>query len=105
MPAVGADGEVGPRLKRSVGRLAFNSHNPPTLFEQSGHFVLHLHLETRKLAARFGQKIQKVPLRHERDELAVRWKMRAIGNLGGNFTKAYAQLGILLVRPLKKSFQ
>ena len=51
MPAVGADGKFSAQLEHSVGALTLHSNDPSAFFQQIGHSVLRLQLETRKLAA------------------------------------------------------
>src|SRR5436309_9436435 len=53
----------------------------------------------------FADEIQKVPLRHEGDEFAVRRQMRKIRDRDKVLTNLAAQLAHFLVRALEKVFE
>ena len=50
------------------------------LDDEIGDARLHPEMEARIAARLVGEKIQKVPLRHQRDETAMGRQMREIGN-------------------------
>src|SRR5690242_9536387 len=50
----------------------------------------------------FGDEIQEIPLRHERDELAPRREVREVADRYGYAADGSGQLRELLMRPLQK---
>jgi len=50
-------------------------------------------------------KIEEVPLRHEREELAVRWQMREVGKGHGSIAKLCVQQASFLMRQFEETVQ
>ena len=55
--------------------------NAPVLFDQIGRLGLHAQVECRVALAVLGQEVEEVPLRHQRNEFAVRRQMAKIDQL------------------------
>src|SRR5205085_3994753 len=64
--------------------------------------MLHAKRECREMFCLPGKKVQEVPLRHERDEFAMRRQTRKIGHRNKVTVENAADLSQLLVRQLEK---
>ena len=78
-PAVGADDEIGADLLAAARRLDADADDAAALLDQIGDRGLHAQLEGVERARVVGEEIEEVPLRHQRQELAVR---RQVGEVG-----------------------
>jgi hypothetical protein len=78
MAAVGADRQI--RTDRQLTILGFrgDARHSSFLLHEAIHFGGHFEPEARVALGSLGQKIQKVPLRHESHELRVHRQMREI---------------------------
>ncbi len=73
--------------------------------QQIDDLGFHVQLEGRKFFRMTGKKIEKVPLRHERDELAARRKFREIRD-GHDLTIDHSpQLSHFLMRLFQEFIQ
>ena len=99
MPAVGADDQFGANLERAVGRVRVRADHVPGLDDEIAHLGAHQHPKFRKRGAALGQEVQKIPLRHDRDELAARRQMAQVGDGHLDTVDAAADLAQLGVRP------
>ena len=71
-------------------------------FDQLVAFGLHHQMECRIFATALGQEVQEIPLRHQRDELAVGWETREIRDLDRRARDSYARSLELVVRKREK---
>src|SRR3984885_3168721 len=92
-------------LERTARRSSADAHNATVFNQQIGRLITHQHAKRRKFLSFFGQKIQKIPLRHQRDELAVRWQARKIPNICRCAIKPAADLRVFLMLPRKETFE
>ena len=81
MAPVAADHEVSADRKRPVRRLGDQADDAAVLLDEIGRFGLHAQVECRVTLAMLGEEVEEVPLRHQRDEFAVRRQMAEIGHL------------------------
>ena len=70
--AIGAYSQISANFQRTVRRLRLDADDLPFFFQQIDHFRFHQQLEGWIALAPLGKKIEKVPLRHQRDEFAFR---------------------------------
>jgi hypothetical protein len=70
--------EVGPHLELPVGGLRLHPHDPPVLGDQVGDLRVHQQMEGGIALAVRGEEVEEVPLRHQRDELAVGGEVREV---------------------------
>src|SRR5882672_3577157 len=92
MPAVGSNSKRGTNLHPSLRSFCGHTNDSSIPLDDICHFCLHLDVMTGIKFALLYEDVQKIPLRHEREKLAVRRKMREVGdldrfaaNLGGEF--------------------
>src|SRR6266404_3146327 len=78
MTSIRADDKIGAKITFTVQSLDPNTRDALLVENEIDHFMLHLEDERRKALGFGGEKIQKIPLRHEGDELAVRWQTREV---------------------------
>ena len=83
MPAVAADDQIGADLQFAVRRLGAQPDNAPALLDQIRRLGAHAQIERRIALAARGQEVEEIPLRHQRDEFAVRRQMRKVGERDG----------------------
>src|SRR5712692_8123443 len=102
MTTVRADDQIGVNLNRSIRSCRLDSDDASVCLQQVDHFRLCLHFESRIARAMFVDEIQKVPLRHEGDEFAVRRQMRKVRERDEVLANLSAQLTHFLMRPLEK---
>src|SRR5580693_5687349 len=105
MAAVGSYSKSSPNLHcacRSLGRYA---DDLSTLLDKFGRFGLHLYLESRVTFCLFDDELEKIPLRHECEKLAVSWKMREVGDLDCFVPDFASKFTSLLVRALQELLQ
>ena len=81
MASVATDREVGADRERAVRGLGAHADDAPVLLDQVGRLGLHAQVERRVALALLGQEVQEIPLRHQRDEFAVRRQMAEIHHL------------------------
>ena len=105
MPAIRADHQVGANLERAFGRHDLNAGHPPAIFDEAGDLGLHLQVEGGKAARLFGDEIQKVPLRHQRDKTALSGQMREIPQHYFHAANMCCEPPDLLMRPLQQLVQ
>src|SRR4030095_201321 len=102
VPAIGADDKIGMKLALAVRRFFSHAGHAIPIPQKIDNFVLHPQLEGWEHFCLFREKIQKVPLRHEGNEFAVRRQTREIGHRNGMTVKDPADLAQLLMREFKK---
>ncbi len=104
MTAVGADDEIGVHFQIALRRRRFQAHDPVAVLQELVHLRPHAQMKGRVALARLGQKVEEIPLRHERQELAVGRQMREIGDLHQLIADLRAELADLLMGPLEEFF-
>ena len=102
VPSVGPDHEIGPHLEPSPRRLAAHAGNAPAVLDQLGHLGLHGEVKARIMAALPGQEVEKIPLRHHRNKMAVRRQMTKIGERDLGVADDAVQFADFLVRQREK---
>ncbi len=76
MPPVAADDQIGADRQASPsGVFARSADDAAALLDQVGRLGMHAQIESLVALALLGQEIEKIPLRHQRDEFAVRRQM------------------------------
>ncbi len=103
--SVAADDQIGADLRLSCGRFGHHAANASAFVDQVDSLVLQAQVEAGKLLRLGGQKIKQVPLRHQRDELAVRRQRSEIGGAKGEVSEYSAGGGQFLMRNAKEVFQ
>src|SRR6266404_9865429 len=78
MTSIRADNEIGAKVAFAVRSLYPNTRDALLVENEIDHFMLHLEDERRKVLGFGREKIQKIPLGHERDEFAVRRQTREV---------------------------
>src|SRR6266480_3522118 len=76
MASVRANDKVGVHLQFALRRLCAHADHTRTLHQQIHDFRFHAHLESWKPFRMTREKIEEIPLWHERDEFAARGKLR-----------------------------
>ena len=64
----------------ALRRLDLDANDARAVLDEFSHFRVHAQIETWKALAVRREEIEKVPLRHQRDETAMRRQMREIGH-------------------------
>src|SRR5437763_672790 len=81
--SVAANGGGCRNLHSTVRRFGENSGRDAVFLYQSGCFPTHAKLESGEPRGFGGEEVEEVPLRHQGDELRVRWEMEEIGHRHG----------------------
>src|SRR5580692_9803343 len=81
--SVASDHQVGANLRLTLRRLRHYAANPSAFVDQIDRLVLQAQVEAGELLRLAGKKIQEVPLRHQRDKLAVSRQRAEIGGAKG----------------------
>ena len=81
MAPVAADHEISADGERSVRRVGDHAGDASILLDQVCRLGLHAQVERLIALALLGEEVEEVPLRHQRDEFAVRRQMAEIGHL------------------------
>src|SRR4029077_14902468 len=97
---VRANHEVCAHFQSAARSLCAHTDHLLILNQHVDDLGLHEQLEGREPFGVAGEKIEKIPLRHERDEFAARRESREIGNRDGLPVDYAAQLSHLLMRLL-----
>jgi hypothetical protein len=61
--------------------LSDQADNAPILFDQVARVGLHAEVERFVALTVLGEEVEEVPLRHQRNEFAMRWQMAKIDHL------------------------
>ncbi len=75
---IGSHGEVSADFESSRWSLGLESDDRAILFDQVGDFCIQLKLKSGTFSRVFGDKVEKVPLRHEHEEFAAGWETSEI---------------------------
>ena len=105
MPAVATHHQIRQDVHRTVGRSRLHSHDPLAGSNQIHRLVLHPELKAGKSLGVIGKKVQKIPLRHQRDELARGRQVAKVSGLHREIAYPAAHRTQLLVRQLEKIVQ
>src|SRR6267378_536518 len=102
MPSVRANHEVGAHFQFAARSFCAHADDATVLDEQIDHLTFHPQLERWKLLGMAGQEIEKIPLRHERDEFATCGKLREISDWHDLPIDHSAQFSHFLMRLFQK---
>ena len=102
MPPVASDDEIGPDLKRPVGRGGPHAGNPSVALDQVDRFGPHTQMKRGIALAPVGEKVEEVPLGHQRDEFATGWQLPEIRECILVAAEICAERGLLMVRQLQE---
>ena len=80
MAPVRANDKIRVHLQVALRRFCAHADHTRILHQQIDDFRFHVQLEFRKTFGVTREKIQKIPLRHERDEFATRRKLCEISD-------------------------
>ena len=83
-------------------RFCRDADDPAVPPNQIRRFGVHDEAEGRQRAAVLGHKVEEIPLRHERHELAAARHVSEIGKLQDGLTEAGAQLANFVVRDFQE---
>src|SRR5947209_885359 len=78
MPPVTADDEIGVDVERALRRFYAHAGDAISFLDQVDRLSLHAQTEARIAPAVTAKKIEKIPLRHQRDEFAARRQVAEI---------------------------
>src|SRR5437016_3239645 len=98
MPPVATNDQVGANFRGAIRRLNFDSNHAIAFAHHVYSLMLHAKIEMRIFAALRREKIEKIPLRHERHELAVCRNMGEVGGSKGETSKNAANPSQFLMR-------
>jgi hypothetical protein len=90
--------DIGAKLDRPFRGLRGQSHHPLILHDQVGGIGSHTEVEAGIALALLGEKIEEIPLRHQRDKLADRRQMGEIGKVYFGAADHAAQPANLVMR-------
>src|SRR5438105_8874377 len=102
MSSVRADDEVCMHVHFSTRRFRADADYAIVLYQQINDLGLHVQLEIRKSFCVGGNEIEKVPLRHKRDEFATRGELGEISDGYNPAVDHGAQLPHFLMRLLQE---
>ena len=84
------------------GVVGDQADDAPVLLDQVGRLGLHAQVERLVALAVLGEEVEEVPLRHQRDEFAMRWQMAKIDHLNVFGADLRGQRFDLLMRQLQE---
>src|SRR6185312_8105380 len=99
MASVGGDGQGSADAATVLDAYAGNA---AAVFDEAGGFGVHQQVEVGQRFAVLGDEIEEVPLRHQRDELAVRGHVGEIGDRQVIRADLRRQVRHLVVRDLEE---
>lgn len=80
MAAIAADGERGRDFDWAVRCVGEDAGGDAVLLDEAGCLPTHAQSEVGEASGFGGEEVEKVPLRHEGDELGVRGKVGEVGH-------------------------
>src|SRR5438045_4945411 len=98
MTPVRANNKIGVYLEVALRRFRPHADHTRILHQHIDDFGFHVQLEFRKTFSVTGEKIKKIPLRHERDEFATRGKFSEISDWHDLAINHTSQLAHFLMR-------
>src|ERR1700730_15226481 len=102
MPSIGPDHKIRSKIAFAVRCFCSDPGHAIFVEQKIDHFVLHAKRKRREACRLVSEKIQKIPLRHERDEFAMGWQVREIGDRDRMTIENSANFPQLLVRQLEE---
>src|SRR4029077_3786934 len=106
MPAICPQSQIRANFQNSLRRplrgLGENSHNAAIFLDQFRDLGLHAQMKLRVSLCLFRDEVQEIPLRHQRDEFAVRRQVRKVGDDHADVLDLAAELGQFLMRPAQE---
>ena len=105
MPAVGPDDEISEKIAFVVRSLRAHPRDATVFKNKIDNFMLHVERERGEAFGVRRKKVQKIPLRHERDEFAARAQTREIRDRDGVAVEISSDLAQFLMRQLEKLLQ
>src|SRR5216683_4415792 len=97
LPPIGPDHEAGLDGELALRGVGPDASHAPVLFEEAGYVRFHFQLERGVAARMLSQEVKKIPLGHERNEVAMSRRVRKIGDCHFSAADAAADLVNLLV--------
>src|SRR5579863_3829275 len=105
MTSIAPHHQIRTDLQLSIFIPRDKSCNSIALFQQIGRFVLHEQLKGRELLRLTREKVQEIPLRHERHEFAGRRYMMEISHVEFGISNDHSERSHLLMRQSQKVLQ
>ena len=105
MTPVAGDDEIGDELQPAFLPVREDTGDAATVFDEADRLGFHHQTEVRVAARVACEEVEKVPLRHQRDEAAMRGHMAEVGDLDVDAADHTGQLAELLVRALQEVFE
>jgi hypothetical protein len=103
--AVGRDDEIGAELVHPARHPVADATHLLALFDQAGRLGAHQQGEIGIGPRLVGDEIEKIPLRHHRDEAPARVHRREIGHLVALLADEDSEIAHLVVRPLEQTVE
>src|SRR4029077_6329209 len=101
----GADGEIGADLQSTCRNLGPNARHSAIFFQQVGDLSLHLQVKSWIRSSLFSEKVQKVPLRHQPQEFAMRGQVGEVRERDGRAADLAGKLAHFLMRTFEELVQ
>src|SRR6516225_7169143 len=105
MTAIAGNGQIGTDFDFTFRRLCAHNTNLPIVENQVGRLRAHPQVESPKAPAVFGQEIEEIPLRHERDEFAMHRQVLEMSHDEVVVPDLHRQLAHLRMRKLEELFE
>src|SRR5215831_4398448 len=105
MSPVRADGQIRAHVQWTVQSRRSEAYHTVSLKEKVRHFSLHSQLKRGIPLALLGKKVQKIPLGHEGDEVALRRERGKIRNRQGKVADPAVDPCHFLVRQREQPLQ
>jgi hypothetical protein len=102
VPSIGAHHEIGSNFQRPFRHFRPHPSNDALFLNEFGDLGLHAQMEARIAPRLLGEKIEEVPLRHQRDETAARGQLRKIRERYAILADLAGELAHFLMRPLEE---
>src|SRR5262245_51413455 len=103
MPTVTAEYQIAGHLQRTLERANIGADDLVAGGTERHHLALHLQCKIGVVPRLRGEKVETVPLRHERDKLGPRRQVSEVGERGLQVTKTAAQAVGFFVRALQEA--
>ncbi len=101
-PAVRADDEIGAHFNLAVGSLRTHADHAARFLDEAGDLGFHHQSEIGIRRFPFGEEIEKIPLRHERDKAAAGRQVAEVRDGQPHLAELRVELVDLLMRQLEK---
>src|SRR5579862_1463589 len=100
MAAIGSHRKIGADFQISRRSFSLNPHDFSSFFDDLADLGLHPQVKRRITPGVLSDKIQKIPLGHKSEKLAVSWKVREVGDGHGFVADLTRQVANFLVGTL-----